>query len=202
MTMHLDEVELVDALDGLLSASRDTHLEQCPSCAERLRSLRASMDGLRQSAGVPEPSPFFWEHFSRRVSDAVRAEETASQAAGWWRPARIAALSAAALVVVAATTMILRMSPPSDGPHPAAVAVRQERPAASEQTQQGALDVESDSDWALVRVVADDLDWEDAPEAGIHARPGAADRVAVEMSGAERQELARLIEDELKRTGA
>jgi len=105
MTTHLDEVELVDALEGLLSASRDTHLEQCPSCTERLRSLRASIDGLRQSAGVPEPSPFFWEHFSRRVTDAVRAEETASQAAGWWRPARIAALSAAALVVVAATTM-------------------------------------------------------------------------------------------------
>ena len=29
MTTHLDEVELVDALDGLLSPSRDTHLEQC-----------------------------------------------------------------------------------------------------------------------------------------------------------------------------
>ena len=45
-------------------------------------------------------------------------------------------------------------------------------------------------------------DWEDATEAGIHARPGSADRVAVEMSAAERQELARLLEDELKRTGA
>ena len=70
------------------------------------------------------------------------------------------------------------------------------------QTQQGALDVESDSDWALVRAVADDLDWEDAPEAGIHARPGAADRVAVEMSAAEPQELAQLLEDELKALGA
>jgi hypothetical protein len=203
MTTHLDEVELVDALDGLLSAARDTHLEQCSSCAERLRSLRASLAGLGQSADVPEPSPFFWEHFSRRVSDSVRAEGTASQAPGWWRPARIAALSAAALVVIAAsTTMILRMSPRSNGPQPATAVAPQEPPATSEQTQQGALDVESDSDWALVRAVADDLDWEDAPEAGIHARPGAADRVAVEMSAAERRELARLLEDELKRTGA
>ena len=125
MTTHLDEVELVDALDGLLSAARDTHLEQCSSCAERLRSLRASLAGLRQSADVPEPSPFFWEHFSRRVSDAVRAGASASQAAGRWRPARIAALSAAALVVIAAsTTMILRMPPRSDGPQPATAVVR------------------------------------------------------------------------------
>jgi hypothetical protein len=205
MTPHLDDVELVDALDGSLSATRDAHLRQCSGCTERLRSLRDAMTGLQRTTdvAVPEPSPFFWAHFSRRVHDAVRDQGTAKHPARWWPPGRIAALGAAAVVVIAAaTTMILKDARPSDDPQAGTVAVRQEPQATSEQPQAGALDVEGDPDWALVRAVAEDLRWEDAPEAGIHARPGAADRVAVEMSAAERQELARLLEDELKRAGA
>jgi hypothetical protein len=205
MTRHLDEAELVDALDGALSAARDAHLQHCGTCTERAQSLREAMNDLQRTAdrAVPEPSPFFWEHFSRRVHDAVREHGTTTHATGWWRPGRIDALGAAAVVVIAAaTTMILKDARPADDRRAETVSVRQPPPAISEQTQPGALDVDSDPDWALVRAVAEDLHWEDAPEAGIHARPGTADSVAVEMSADERQELARLIEDELKRAGA
>jgi hypothetical protein len=61
--------------------------------------------------------------------------------------------------------------------------------------------IDDDEEWALVRVVADDLQWDDAQEAGLHARPGSAERVALEMSADERQELARLIQFEMKRPG-
>jgi len=203
MMRHLDEAELVDAVDGVLSASREAHLQQCATCTGRAQALRDAMRGLQRATdAVPEPSPFFWEHFSRRVHDAVREDRVATQATGWWRPGRLAALAAAAAVVIAAaTTVILKPSRLSDDRRAEPVAVGQQQ-ATSDQTQPGALDVDSDPDWALVRAVADDLRWEDAPEAGINARPGAADSVAVEMSPAERQELARLIEDELKRAGA
>ena len=204
MTRHLDEVELVDALDGGPSASRDAHLAQCTTCTSRLQSLRDAMTELQRGAEVPEPSPFFWEHFSRRVHDAVRADGNHAQLVGWWRAARIAPLAAvAAIVIAAASTVLLRDVTRPEGRQDSTVAVQDVQPATPpEQSQRDALDLESDSDWALVRAVAEDLQWEDAPEAGIHARPGAADGVAVAMSPAERQELARLLEDELKRTGA
>ena len=53
-----------------------------------------------------------------------------------------------------------------------------------------------------VQVAADDLEWESAADAGIRATPGSAERVALEMSGAERRELERLIEAEINQTGA
>jgi hypothetical protein len=200
MIRHLNEVDLVDALDGMPSPSRDAHLAQCATCASRLQSLRDAMAGLQPTGDVPEPSPFFWEHFSRRVHDAVRADGDHSQTVSWCRPARIAALAAAAVIVIAGAAIVLvRNTNAPQTRQDSAVAIQRESASPSEPA---ALDVESDADWALVRAVADDLHWQDAPEAGIHARPGVADRVVVDMSPAERQELARLLEDELKRPGA
>ena len=53
-----------------------------------------------------------------------------------------------------------------------------------------------------MRSVAADLDYDAAMEAGIVPRPGAIERAAVELDDDERAELVRLIEAELKRTGA
>jgi hypothetical protein len=200
MTRHLDEVEFVDALDGRLAPSLEVHLQACASCTARVQVLRDAVAGLQPTADVPEPSPLYWEHFSRRVQDAVREDAIGKQrAARWWGPVRISALSAAALVAIALATVVLQQARQSDS-REASVIATQSPP--EEPPQPGALDVDGDPDWALVRAVADDLYREDAPDAGIHARPGSADSVADEMSPAERQELARLLEDELKRTGA
>jgi hypothetical protein len=200
MTTHLDEVELVDALDGRLTPALEGHLHACTGCTTRVQTLRDAVAGVQLTADVPEPSPLYWEHFSRRVHDAVREDAIRQQrTARWWRPVRIAALTAAALVAIALATVVLQQARQSDS-REAPVIATQTPP--EEPPQRGALDVDGDPDWALVRAVADDLYREDAPDAGIHARPGSADRVADEMSPAERQELARLLEDELKRTGA
>ena len=212
MTRHLDEVEFVDALDGRLAPSLEAHLQACASCTARVQTLRDAVAGLQRTADVPEPSPLYWEHFSRRVHDAVREDAIGKQrAARWWRPVRISALSAAALVAIALATVVLQQARQSDSREAPVIATQsppEEPPGklgswgTGELGKFGALDVDGDPDWALVRAVADDLYREDAPDAGIHARPGSADSVADEMSPAERQELARLLEDELKRTGA
>ncbi|MCA1560401.1 MAG: hypothetical protein LC804_09090, partial [Acidobacteria bacterium] len=65
-------------------------------------------------------------------------------------------------------------------------------------------DLEADKAWALVRTAADDMEWreEDAHAAGLNARPGSAERAVLELSTEERIELARLLDDELRRSGA
>ena len=53
-----------------------------------------------------------------------------------------------------------------------------------------------------MRAAAEDLDAAAAEAAGLAAGPGAVERVAAQLTDAERAELIRLIEDELKRSGA
>jgi hypothetical protein len=63
-------------------------------------------------------------------------------------------------------------------------------------------DIDQDAAWAVVRVAADDLGYEDALAEGISASPETWEGLAMELSEAERAELVRLIQGELKRTGA
>jgi hypothetical protein len=62
-------------------------------------------------------------------------------------------------------------------------------------------DLDADPDWAIVRAAADGLDVEDAQAEGLTAKPGTVDRIAMELTEAERAELLRLIQSEIK-TGA
>ena len=197
MNRHLSEIEIVDVLDGVLLPARAAHLDHCAPCRERVESLRAMASRVQQADGtsVPEPSPLFWEHFSSRVSEAVSGLDAPMQAGGWHRAPFATWLAAAATLVLAVAVFwsYNRLTPEVSGPvtaplHEAAVA-----PA-----DDGHLDLEDDADWALVRVVADELLWDDAPDAGITAHPGSADRAALELSAVERQELARILAVELK----
>ncbi len=65
-----------------------------------------------------------------------------------------------------------------------------------------AADIDTDEAWALVRTFAAEVHYDDAHAAGVVPVAGSIDRAATEMSDEERAELVRLIEDELKRTGA
>jgi hypothetical protein len=144
---------------------------------------------------VPEPSPLYWEQFSRRVHDAIQQEQPARQ----WNWASILAPSAGALVLCAGM-LLLWTQTRSTVRLGRAVAVV-EAPGVH-LVSDDQRDLEDDVEWGLVRVAADDLEWDTAADAGIHANPGSAERVALEMSAAERQELERLIEAEMKQTGA
>jgi hypothetical protein len=195
---HLTDGELVDHVDGILPSARTAHLDACTACRQRAESLREAIGSIAPAAdAVPEPSPLFWDHFSRRVREAVHdvdpAPSQVRQLAGRWINWAAAAAMIALAVAFFRPAQLNEITPSArtaSSPPPANVAA------------DGTLDLDDDEDWALVRMVADDLDWEGAPQAGIAAEPGAADAVALEMSGDERGELARLIEAAIKESGA
>ena len=59
-------------------------------------------------------------------------------------------------------------------------------------------EIDSDEAWALVHALAEDLDHDEMEGEGVSARPGAANRLTSELTAAERIELARLLEEQLK----
>jgi hypothetical protein len=115
--MHLSPREFVEAVDRALSSDRLHHLDECESCRQHVAELRGLLQDAETLAGVPEPSPLFWEHFSRRVHAATVGQMRAAPRAWWrngWRPlAAVAAVAGAVALVV-----VFRPAPagPSAGP--------------------------------------------------------------------------------------
>src|SRR5688572_12955815 len=116
MTTHLSSQEFVDALekrggkDGVLAASRQSHLEGCATCQLQLAELRALIDDASDGADVPEPSPLFWDHFQARVLTAAQREGQPERRAWWmnWMEVRtMVALSAVVVAVVASVALYL-----------------------------------------------------------------------------------------------
>lgn len=190
---HLEETEFVDLLDGALAPSRVGHVAGCPQCTAQLDTLRDTLACVETNA-ADEPSPLFWDAFPSRVSAAIDQQPATS----WLSRPMFAALAcAAALLIVIGVAAFWQSRPVSLD-----VSLGVLRPTAADGTVAPADDVEQDAAWAVVRVAADDLDYDEALEAGISAGPGAAERAAMELSADERAELVRLIEREMKRSGA
>jgi len=89
MTHHLTPQEFVDALEGALAPNLRSHVERCERCRSEVAEMRRLMTSVEATSDFPEPSPLFWDHFSKRVQAATRVD--ASQAArSWgrtgWRP--------------------------------------------------------------------------------------------------------------------
>jgi hypothetical protein len=197
---HLTRAELLDAIEvpAQLPADLAQHVRQCQRCrneAEALRAMVARAAGER----VPEPSPLFWDHFSARVADTLRNESISPESAAWFgrlRPLTTWAVAAAAIALVTLGVVwratlhapsFRRIVPPD-------VITRALPPPASD-------NVDADERWAVVRAAAEDLAWEDVQEAGIAASPGATEDVVLQLTADERSELARLLDQELKRNG-
>ncbi len=202
---HLSAVEIVDLVEGRLAAARAAHVDSCADCRARVDSTREALAGAADLQ-VPEPSPLFWEHLSSRVREAIDREPPPAVAAGrlfLGLPAWAWA-AGAALAMVVASAAIWRGSQPAVAPATQAAITRP--PAGLLPAEPGHdiwnEDIESDQAWAVVRDVAEDIDWDDVSEAGITVRPQAAEHVVPQLSGDERSELARLIEDELRHSGA
>lgn len=207
---HLNDAETVDWLDGQLDPRRAAHLNDCEPC-------RVSADGQRRALALAlenppaAPSPLFWDHFSARVSAAIREEATTRASIPAWlrwrrRPVFMwAAGAAVAVLMLMAVAWRATLHAPQDlragiersaarpAPVPSATAFATDAPAEG---------IDRDEAWAVVRGAADGFGWDDAQEAGLTARQGSAEQVALELSAEERTELVRLLEAELKRTGA
>ena len=182
---HLSAAEFVDEAEGRLPDGRRAHLDACRACAARATTVRETLREAR-ATDVPEPSPLFWDHLSVRVSDALR--NSRPDPVAWWRhPAWPIACSVVVVAAVLIGVRGARVSPPvvvapsAIGP---AVAVPSDDPA-----------------WNLLMDVASTVEQQDPQAAPLTVRPSAVDRAVVNLSAAERQELRRLLEDEMKRPG-
>jgi hypothetical protein len=201
---HLTEVELVDLLDGSLPIDRLRHVDACAACRERADDLRIAIDHA-SDASVPEPSPLFWDHFSTRVREAVNAADDRTTASdsmsgpwlGWLRHESFSWAVAAALVIAVIVGAVWRVSAPSSvGPQIV------DRTSTSPSPDSELPDADADPAWAVVRTVADEVQWNDAVVAGLDTQPGASERAMQSLSAAERSELVRLLLAETKRPGA
>jgi hypothetical protein len=192
---HLEEAELVDLLDGSGSPAAAAHIEACSVCSAGLIAMRSTLNALAtvNSEDQPQPSPLFWEHFSRRVNE--RIDSPRSHWSTWIRtPGFAGALTAAALVLLVASGARTLYSPHL-APPARSIVIPQPPPDNSEPAD----DADADPAWAVVRTAAEDFVYEDAEAAGIAPEAGAAERVVSDMSNEERAELARLLSLELKR---
>ena len=195
---HLADHELVDALEGTLDAQRLAHVSGCASCTMQLEEFRA-IAGEARAADVPEPPAFFWNQLSARVRASIAEEpQPASWSLSWGRWSRPAAAIAAAVVIagiiVSVTGLWPRTARTSEPPAAAALQIQDDGDAGEDVF----AEIDTDEAWALVRALAEDLDHDEMEGEGVSARPGAANYLTSELSAAERIELARLLEEQLK----
>jgi hypothetical protein len=183
---HLSPAEFVDEVEGRLPEARRSHLEICAACTDRITAAREAIERAR-SADIPEPSPLFWQHFADRVHQAVRHDTP--ERAPWWRRRAWAIPGTVGLVaVVLVGVRDVRVSPVASVPALPVVAQADATPR-------------DDPAWNLLTDVASTMEQENPQAAPLTVRPSDVDRAVVDLSPAERQELRRLLEDEMKRSG-
>lgn len=199
MTDHLSHAEFVDVIEAspALPPERAQHLERCEQCRERVATLR-SVRSLAADDDMPEPSPLFWDHFSARVAAQLRSEPVPARVPRW-SPVPFAPWAVAAVVIMLLiSTIVWRTtlhapSPQVPAPMSASVDLAGNEPVD---------DLDDDEAWAVVRAATADFAWEDAHEAGISAHPGEVEKAALQLNAAERVELERLLDEDMKRNGA
>jgi hypothetical protein len=207
---HLNETELIDLVEGALESSRASHADCCEACRAKVDELRETLTRT-SDVDVPDPSPLFWEHFSARVREGVR--HTAPDRSPSWLPSRGSlwwAASGAALLLLLVVAGLWRATLPGVTERQPDTLATNSRPEASPDRRDATAPiavsdvnaVDNDAAWDLVRAAADEASWDDAMAAGLDARPGSAERVALTLTADERTELVRLLQVEAKRRGA
>jgi len=196
---HLSSEQLIDLAEGVeLEPAPATHLESCSRCRQQLADLRSTMAAVSE-VEVPEPSPLFWDHLSRRVHDAVEGERVSagSRGSSWnWLTGRPAWAGAFALAVVAAVFLV-RSGYPTHQPDPSISAV-----STSSKSLTDDAATFDDPSLSLVLDLAGELDWDQAREAGLTTHVGVDDDALAQLSDAERVELQKLLKGELANRGA
>jgi hypothetical protein len=182
---HLTPDELVDAVEGTLAPSRQTHLNGCTVCRDEAARLGAMLQEVR-ALEVPDPSPLFWNHFSSRVTAAISSEATPRRAwmPEWLRWPVLAPLAAMALLVFALSATVARA--PATLPVVGNAVI----------TTSDDLSTMGEDEWAVVTEIVGLVEIDQAEAAGIAVRPGDADRIALQLDVDEQRELIRLIKEE------
>lgn len=195
--MHLTEAELVDLLDGTLDDERRRHVDGCERCAAQAADLIATGEAV-SDGDVPEPSPFFWTQLSARVSEAVAAEAAKPRFAAfaWAHESWMGGAAAAVVLCLLLAFSVWRPAPSTK------IATETAATAQPDAVGDETIDLDSDEAWALVRSLAEDLDEDQMDAEGVSLGAGAAEHLALHLTDAERTELARLLEEELRKSRA
>lgn len=204
---HLSPQEFVDLAEGALAPERGKHVETCLECREQADAL-AAVEREAREVEVPEPSPLFWDHLSRRVRDAVASDE---DAASTWRHAwnawhlPTAVTTATLILAVVVGAWMLR------GPAP----LGERRGAGNDEVVPGVVageglpvatadaspDLTEEPEWTLLLAMVDAVEWADTDTDGLLLDRQAIDGVVFQLSADERREVARLLEAELGNVG-
>jgi hypothetical protein len=200
---HFSPAELVDAAEGRLQAPRAAHVHECERCRKEIDALAATLQSLAVD-DVPEPSPLFWDHFSIRVRDAAAQAAPAAGVEAWLDPRRwLQAAVTSALLLAAVSGVWLAYSarpsaPPSIGVIPA---VGISEAATLSAVAPGVEPADETAAWTILTAAAADLKPEEATAVGFAVPHGTVDSAVLRLSPAERNELGRLLQNELKRSG-
>jgi hypothetical protein len=197
---HLSRDQIVDLVDGTADSAVTAHVRECDGCRLEWEQCRSAIEAARLDE-VPEPSPLFWDHFSARVSDAVRQEAAASPRTGWrrfglrfWLPASsMAALVIAAGLGAAVWQRTSPLAPAQQVDVPTAVV--DVAPAADLGLGEPASGGEAS--WQLLTDVSEDVSVDAGSGTLLPARPGSADQALHQLTDAERRELIRLLNAEM-----
>jgi hypothetical protein len=195
---HLTSEQLIDLAEGVRPTSSTPHLQSCEICRNSLAELRATLSAAA-SVDVPEPSPFFWDHFSARVHDAVEAERAAGTSAfGRWSWMRFSPLWAGALAAIVLAIVIV-----TSGGRPGQPVSAPGGPTASAVGPLGdTLSMDNDPSLSLMADLAADLDWDAASEAGLTTHVGVDNDAVTDLTDGERRVLNQLLKGELAHRGA
>ena len=197
--MHLNELELIDLAEGTHPESSAPHLASCDRCRRQLLEMRSLMADVA-AVPVPEPSPLFWDHLSRRVRDAVAAEREAPHR--WWHEAAlwkrilVPASAVALAVILILSALTSRLLAPLPGPEraPADVAL------AGTGGPDDGFDVADDASLMLVADLSAELNLDPAADE-ILAPAGGAEHAVTHLNDDELRELQRLLQQELTPSG-
>ena len=180
---HLTPDELIDAMEGLLSEERQSHLAACEQCQRELAGVSSVLTEAKQ-VSVPEPSPLFWPNFSQRVRVAIDQDATANNWPAWLRWQVLLPLGAVAMIILA-----LMISVPKQNAVEPDVSAALDAPDAPV-----ALD-----NWVMLADLVGDIDLDTASAAGVTLLPGDAEQAVLQLTAEEQQELTRLLKAELTR---
>ena len=207
---HLTPARLVDLADGIEAERAVPHLAECDVCRRALAELRATMADIAGSGSlgdnaVPEPSPLFWDHLSARVREGV-AEEDAARGTRWverWLRPRVAlpllaGVAGAVVLAVVASRQPAVLSPIPATPLP--IGESAQLPSLPPLEPLGAAD---DPSLGLMADYGTSLSWDDMREEMAPAsHVGSTDEAVITLSAEERQELQRLLEEEMTQPSA
>jgi hypothetical protein len=206
---HLTPERLVDLAEGAAPDHSAAHLAECDTCRNALAELRATM-AVAAGPGnkdVPELSPLFWDHLSARVREGVAAQ-AAPGGARWfdrWLRPRVAAPAIAGLLALVVVVVLAgrNAKAPAPGPIPSSVLpidVAAQLPSLPPLEPLGASD---DPAIVLMADYGTTLAWDDMrEEMAVATHGGVTDEAVTTLTAEERQELQRLLEEEMTQPSA